>query len=330
MPHKKEWKSLRITLLLYIVVGLIPIAFYLFHSAFKELEGDTRVIHKTAWMEGVLASSAFDPNPALVKEIDQSFQVIGGWVSRHQNSHFYLGGQTLQKDFEDAQICWDQHKEFIHDSTATGQVMERHTSRCHDSIEKLTLIIENMVYLKQKSMVNMFYWNLSLAMFFALLLIYFVRAYIHLQMKKHAIHDEETGLFNRKYFNAELHTLCARAVRHGYPLTLLVISLDGYHSKAYNKRTTKRLMREIGEVFSVTARESDVACRYSENKFAILMPFTTDENGHIFEARIHQALAGKKIDNVEPKISVHYRTTQYDGKESDQAFLKRALSKIEA
>ena len=128
-------------------------------------------------------------------------------------------------------------------------------------------------------------------MMLILLVIYLVRAYIHQQMKKHAIHDHETKLFNKKYFCAELKTSCARAERNDSPLSILSISIDdfGKGSKVYSKHTKDNILKMLGELITSLTRTSDVACRYDENHFSILLPDTPEENALILEGRIREA-----------------------------------------
>ena len=196
--------------------------------------------------------------------------------------------------------------------------------------DSLAIIVEKMVYLKQKKMINLFYFSLTIAMMLILLVIYMVRIYIHKQMKKHAIHDHETKLFNKKYFMAELKITCSRSARHNYPLSILCVSIDNFEkeNKTYNKRTKRNTLKVFGILMHALVRDGDIACRYDENHFFILLPFTEQENALILEERIRQALEKDNWMRTK-KIVFKFKTTEFDKKESEEAFITRTLDECE-
>ena len=143
-------------------------------------------------------------------------------------------------------------------------------------------------------------------------------------MKKHAIHDHDTKLFNKKYFCAELKTSCARAERTNSPLSMLSISIDdfGKESKKYDKKTREHILKMLGESITSLTRTSDVACRYDENHFSILLPDTPEENALILEGRIREAF--KKHDfGITPELNFKFATTHLHYKELPETFLTR-------
>lgn len=327
MKLHKEWSSFRITLLLYAIIFIIPLTFYFVYSSFNTLDADTKVLRHAGWLEGTAMTLSIDPsdqnNQQLVKHIDEALQNLSVWVTQNNDSKFYLGGQTLSKDLLSVTTCWDTYKQKL-STHHTDTAIQKHHLTCMDSVKNLTLIIENMIYLKQKDFTNMFYWNLAIVMIITVLLIYLVRAYIHSQMRKHAIHDHETKLFNKKYFCAELKTSCARAVRNNSPLSLLAISIDdfGKESKSYDKKTKEYILNMLGELITSLTRTSDVASRYDESHFSILLPDTQEENALILERRVREEL--EKYDfGVIPKLHFKFATAHLNYKESSEAFRAR-------
>jgi len=327
MKMQKEWSSFRITLLLYAIIFIIPLTFYFVYSSFNTLDADTKVLRHAGWLEGTAMTLAIDPsdqnNQQLVKHIDDALQKLSVWVTQNNDSKFYLGAQTLSKDLLNVTTCWDTYKQKL-STHNTETAIKQHHLNCMDSVKNLTIIIENMIYLKQKDFINMFYWNLAILMIITVLLIYLVRAYIHQQMKKHAIHDHETKLFNKKYFCAELKTSCARAVRNQSPLSMLSISFDGFEkgSKRYDKKTKEHVLNMLGELITSLTRTSDVASRYDENHFAILLPDTPEENALILEGRVRETFE-KHDFGVTPKLHFKFATAHLNYKESSEAFRAR-------
>lgn len=317
---QKEWSSFRITLILYLVVLILPFSFYFVYKSFQTLQEDTRIVRQTSWTAGAMEHIALKKNnQQTVIRIDKALHEISPWVEQNNDSKLYIGTQTLSEDFSQINACWVAYKESYlkNDDTAIKQ----HSLQCYALTDTLAVIIEKMVYLKQKEIINAFYLSLTLAMIFALLMIYLVRAYIRQQMKKHAIHDHETKLFNKKYFCAELKTSCARAVRNQSPLSMLAISMDdfGKGSKRYDKKTKEHILNMMGDLITSLTRISDVACRYDEDHFSILLPDTPEENALILEKRVREELQ-KHDFGVTPELQFKFATAHLNYKETHEAF----------
>lgn len=320
---QKEWSSFRITLILYLVVLLLPLGFYFVYTSFQTMQKDTKVVHQSSWTAGAMARLALTENDhETVIHIDKALQEISPWVAQNNDSNLYIGSQTLSKDFEQIDDCWTAYKESYmkHDTIAMGE----QSLQCYEMTDTFATVIEKMVYLKQNKIINVFYMSLALAMIFALLMIYLVRAYIGQQMKKHAIHDHETKLFNKKYFSAELKTSCARATRNNAPLSLLSISIEdfGEESKHYSQKIQTYILKTFGGLITSLTRESDIACRYDENHFSILLPDTSEEHAVILEKRIREALE-KHDFGVIPELNFRFATAHLNYKETPEAFIQR-------
>ena len=178
---QKEWSSFRITLVLYVVVLLLPFSFYFVSSSFKMMQGDTKIVRQSSWVAGAMLIADEEGS----SQIDKALTDISEWVGKNSDSVYYTGTDTLKKDFDNVQSCWKSVKKVSERSSALT---------CYRNADKLANIIEKMVYLKQKKLINLFYASLAVATLLALLIIYLVRVYIHQQMKKHAIHDHDTHL----------------------------------------------------------------------------------------------------------------------------------------
>ncbi|MBD3792461.1 MAG: hypothetical protein IE918_10070 [Campylobacterales bacterium] len=230
---QKEWSSYRITAILYAIVLLMPVGFYFVHQAFQTLQQDTKVIRQSSWLAGSIGHHYLDPATCQIsgEELESTLRDLSSWVRENNHSAYYIGEATLQKDFQRVEECWHGYSV---SATKENNALPDQNLRCYESAETLALIIEKMVYLKQHQIVNIFYGTLFLTMLLLIAAIYFVRVYIHLQMKKHTIHDGETGLFNQKYLFSVLRNACAESKRYHTPLCALWISVafdSAYASK---------------------------------------------------------------------------------------------------
>lgn len=320
---QKEWSSFRITLLLYIIVLILPFSFYFVYTSFKTMQHDTKIIRQSSKVVSEINYLSINhPDQKMVKQVDKTLHEISLWVTQNNDSALYIGGQTLSKDFSDVNACWTACKESFSKENET--IIKQQTLQCYELTNTLAIIIEKMVYLKQNKIINMFYLSLAIAMILILLIIYMVRTYIHIQMKKNAIYDLETKLFNKNYFLSQLKTSCARSVRYKYPLSMISVSMSDFEKESdrYDKKTQKHIFEMFGGLIIALTRKSDTPCRYDKNNFTILLPDTEGENALILERRIRETLE-KHDFMVDSKLNFKFTTTQFDFEETAEAFTTR-------
>jgi len=321
---QKEWSSFRITLLLYVVVLLLPFSFYFVYTSFQTMQNNTNIVRQSSWIAGAIQHHVTSKSEQRIQQIDKAMLDLSSWVSQNIESELYIGNQSLSQDYSKVSTCWDAYKTSL--ATNNDIMIQQQALECYEAAEKLALIIEKMVYLKQKKLINLFYASLTIVMLVILLIIYLVRVYINSQMKKHAIHDHESRLFNKKYFMSELKTTCSRSTRHNYPLSLLHISINDFENgnNTYSKRVKTNTLKVFGMLIHSLVRDGDIPCRYDDNHFLILLPFTEEQNALILEERIEKALKHDKWISSH-NIMFDFNTTEFDKKESEEALILRSL-----
>jgi len=331
---QKEWTSLRITLVLYMLVLLIPVSFYLVSNSIQTITEDTKVIRQSSWLAGTAAYISSNPDMQnmddRIAKVGRALYEISIWVDNNQFSKFYIGDQTLSQDFKDVKNCWNSYDKLLLSQT---NELSLKADECYRVSEKLAIIIEKMTYLKQNRIINLFYIDLGIAMLLTMLSIYFVRVYIQYQLRKHSIHDHETHLFNTKYLLSVIQKLTAESVRHGDPLSILWISMRFDDDTSKPKKL--QLLKQFGKIVQETIRTSDTAARYddasldfNENLFAILLPMSSKENGTVLQDRLHNLIKEDEIMNAS-HVSFHFTTGEFDKKENYEVFIARSKSALE-
>jgi len=103
-----------------------------------------------------------------------------------------------------------------------------------------------------------------------------------------SVTDDLTQLYNSRYLNDALRKETKRAMRGGWPLSLLFIDLDGF--KQINDRhghlLGSRALIEAAQIVRSCGRETDVVARFGGDEFAILLPETGLEGGHAVARRL--------------------------------------------
>jgi PAS domain S-box-containing protein/diguanylate cyclase (GGDEF)-like protein len=79
-------------------------------------------------------------------------------------------------------------------------------------------------------------------------------------------HDQVTGLVNRWYLEETLPRELHRAARAKAPLTVSVLEADG------DQELGEAVLHEVGRVLREHLRKSDMACRYSDRDFVLVLP----------------------------------------------------------
>lgn len=85
--------------------------------------------------------------------------------------------------------------------------------------------------------------------------------------------DGLTGLWNRTYFDRRLNDEFSEAVRHGRPLSLMIVDIDNFKqtNDQYGHLFGDMVIERFAQILS-SGRASDVAARYGGEEFGIILP----------------------------------------------------------
>jgi diguanylate cyclase (GGDEF)-like protein len=116
-------------------------------------------------------------------------------------------------------------------------------------------------------------------------------------LRRQALRDSLTGLFNRRFFDAGLVQEIMRSRRSGNPASLLMLDID--HFKNYNDDfghdAGDAVLRAIGQLLQTQVRGGDVACRFGGEEFVILMPNAPLDSANVRGKQILEAIRGLEI-----------------------------------
>jgi len=129
------------------------------------------------------------------------------------------------------------------------------------------------------------------------------------EVRKQAVTDPLTGLYNRRYFEENINREAERALRLGQPFSLVSLDLD--HLKTINDTYGHQYgdvaIKTISDVLKQKARSIDIPARIGGEEFNVLLPGVDSCGAMMAAERIRAAIEAtplEKIGNVTASIGV--------------------------
>jgi two-component system cell cycle response regulator len=112
------------------------------------------------------------------------------------------------------------------------------------------------------------------------------------ELKRLAIKDPLTGLYNRHQFKKIARKEAVRALRYQHPLCIFFFDIDNFkkYNDIYGHQAGDLVLVQLGEVLTNSVRaDVDVAFRYGGDEFILLLPHLSAEAVMHVADRIHEA-----------------------------------------
>jgi diguanylate cyclase (GGDEF)-like protein/PAS domain S-box-containing protein len=132
------------------------------------------------------------------------------------------------------------------------------------------------------------------------------RKHAEQELKRLAITDSLTGLFNRRHFFLLAEQVFARANTPPYELALLMIDIDHFKhiNDQYGHAAGDECLRETTRCIQEYLRPTDIAGRYGGEEFIVLLPRVTTKEACQIADRICSGIAAKPIEIGNQSISI--------------------------
>jgi len=112
-------------------------------------------------------------------------------------------------------------------------------------------------------------------------------------MKRQAVTDELTGLYNRRAFADMGEKEVGRARRYQRPLTLILFDIDHFKNvnDSHGHLIGDHVLKVLTALVTKTTRATDLVCRYGGEEFIVLMPEAGREEGLAMAERLRQEIS---------------------------------------
>jgi diguanylate cyclase (GGDEF)-like protein/PAS domain S-box-containing protein len=141
------------------------------------------------------------------------------------------------------------------------------------------------------------------------------RKRLHTRLQFMALHDELTGLPNRRLFYDQLAMALARCQRQQSRLSLLFIDLNRFKqvNDWYGHEVGDLLLKEFARRMSKCVRQVDTVARIGGDEFAIMLDVAVEEDTILVKDKIHKALlpAFELNDDCRLQISASIGAAHY-------------------
>lgn len=143
------------------------------------------------------------------------------------------------------------------------------------------------------------------------------------ELRKQAIFDELTQLYNYRYFVKRMEEELNRCIRYSRYFSLILFDIDGFSriNAHYGHNFGDRILKEIGFIMMNMLRGIDIAARFGGEEFIALLPETNIEGSKIVAERIQSKIARLDIEEnnmrLLEKITISASITSYPEHGSD-------------
>lgn len=126
--------------------------------------------------------------------------------------------------------------------------------------------------------------------------------------------DPLTGLITRRTFVEVVEREWARADRHLFPISCVMLDIDYFKriNDSYGHRAGDHALRGIARILQQSCRGSDVVGRYGGEEFCVLLPETTEDQALRWADRVRQTIVATPglVPNADLALTASFGVAQ--------------------
>lgn len=149
------------------------------------------------------------------------------------------------------------------------------------------------------------------------------------KLKKLAITDGLTHLYNSRHFYSQLEQEVDRSKRYSHPLSLMLMDIDYFkrYNDSHGHLEGDKVLVKLGQCIHACLRRMDSAYRYGGEEFTVILPATRGAEALAVAKRISRAIAKRKLhprNGESLRITVSTGLTAYRPGEALTELVQRA------
>jgi diguanylate cyclase (GGDEF)-like protein len=129
---------------------------------------------------------------------------------------------------------------------------------------------------------------------------------LHDTVKRQAVTDELTGLFNHRRFQEVIANEVERTKRGGPGMGLIMLDIDNFKrvNDTYGHMQGDLVLREVARVLRENSREIDEPARYGGEEMAVALPGTDLDGAFLFAERVRRSIEGLDLPLIDGEGSL--------------------------
>ncbi len=149
--------------------------------------------------------------------------------------------------------------------------------------------------------------------------------YINTILKKQAMTDTLTDLYNRQYFNDRLRQELASYKRYNTQVSLIMFDIDKFKriNDTYGHLTGDDVIKDISTLILSNVRESDIFARWGGEEFVILATQIDKDSAVIFAEKL-RVLVESHSFSINLQVTCSFGVTDFTANDNSGDFINRA------
>lgn len=141
-----------------------------------------------------------------------------------------------------------------------------------------------------------------------------------------AITDALTGLFNRRYMDAQLKMALSYARRRHLPLSIVIADIDLFKSinDEHGHQRGDQILKGVATAIQSILRDEDIACRYGGEEFMLILPSTDLADGISCAERLRTQVESKALSGIKVTVSIGVASTASHADRGSEDLIERA------
>lgn len=132
------------------------------------------------------------------------------------------------------------------------------------------------------------------------------------ELESIAITDSLTGLYNRRYMDAQLKMALSYARRRRMPLGIAIVDVDLFKAinDEHGHQRGDQVLKGVATAVQGVLRDEDVACRYGGEEFMLILPSTNLAGATTCAERLRSLVESKGLCGLKVTVSIGVASTE--------------------